>query len=259
MARLQKVQILKAGRFTPLHRTVGAKFSVQMVEPLGDVVMRRVRGVVPSPFAHTDFLFARRANTIPTGAISAASLSGAEIQATYHVFTGADYIEVPEAPTLQFQTTFSGNATLRTTHPDAPSFTVTFSIGLGFFDGLTQVLVVSFAPIVAGPFDTPLGANLVTVTNKGAGPGSFDAATGAISVPVKLKFDHSVVLIGDSDLALTLTTGSAEGVDGATITGSPLDSTSSGLTLVGSGTFDGGQLGNHAGDLVAVGTLDALP
>jgi hypothetical protein len=122
------------------------------------------------------------------------------------------------------------------------------------------VLVLTFAPIVSEAFETPVGDDVVTVTNKGATTtGSFDAATGALSVPVKLKFDHSRAVIGDSDLALTLTTGSAEGVDGATITGSPLDTTSSGLTLVGAGTFAGGQLGSDRGDLVATGTLEALP
>jgi hypothetical protein len=259
MSRLQKVQILKAGKFTPLHRTVGVKFAVQIVTPQGDVLMRRHRGVVPGPFVHTDFLFARRAHTIPTGAIEAAAVSGAEIEVTYHVFDKEDYTEVPEPPTTEFETNFTGNVTLRTTRPDVPPTTVPFNIRLGFFDALTQTLVVSFAPIVTEPFDTPLGDNVVTVTNKGAGPGTFDAATGALTLPVKLRFDHSRVAIGDSDLALTLTTGSAEGVDGATITGSPLDTTTSALTLVGAGTFAGGQLGNEGGDLIAAGTVAALP
>jgi hypothetical protein len=73
----------------------------------------------------------------------------------------------------------------------------------------------AFPTISVGPISTPLGSNTITVTKKSGGNGGFDLNSGARLVPVTLRFDHSLpdLFVGDSDLPLVLTTGTATSPD----------------------------------------------
>lgn len=67
------------------------------------------------------------------------------------------------------------------------------------------------------------------------GPGSFWAASGALSLPVRLQVSHSAH-VSNAEAVLTLRTdGNAAGV-----VGKPLDRTTGRIALAGDGTFAGG-------------------
>jgi hypothetical protein len=120
--------------------------------------------------------------------------------------------------------------------------------------------VTSFPAIVVGPFPTPLGNNTTTITMTGGGTGSFDPATGALALPITLKFDHSLFFAGDSDASCTLTTGASSSPAGAfTGTGAPLVRPSGAITLVCGFTFAGGFLGGDDGFLTVTGTITPVP
>ena len=76
-------------------------------------------------------------------------------------------------------------------------------------------------------------------------------ASGEVEITVKLHFDHSIGVAGDSDLLITLSTEKAGG--------SRLKSNGA-ITLVGSAPFDGGYLGGGSTcKLVITGTLSPRP
>jgi hypothetical protein len=155
-------------------------------------------------------------------------------------------------------TIFNCTATLTTTNPSAPGpFTSTLALGVWFDVARTQLRVISFSPIIIGPFSTPIGNNTTVVSMVGGGVGVFDKNTGAIGIPLTLSFDHSIDLLfydEDSTLPLMFGTGSA-----GSLVGSPFNSTTRSATLVGTGVFVGGFLGGSRADLVASGAFVDSP
>lgn len=146
------------------------------------------------------------------------------------------------------KTNLTGTATLTTTSEHALGpFSLPVTIGLSFNADRTKVKIVSFPPITLQTDNGP-----VVVSLAGPAEGPFTKSTGAISLPVRLLFDLPIV--ANSELPLTLTTGSAGGV-----TGSPLNSSTRAVRLVGSGPFDGGFLDDEVATLTVQGTLGELP
>jgi hypothetical protein len=157
----------------------------------------------------------------------------------------------PPPPPPPLAATFTGTATITTTNSSAPGpFTAGVQLGL-FFDGArTFVVITSFPPIATTPFSTPFGPNVTTVTKTGGGSGSF--ANGNIVMPLTLHFDQSLDLPffdEDSDLPLGISTNPP---------GSPVDG-SGGVTLAGSGVFQGGFLGGATGTVSITGTISPVP
>ncbi len=118
----------------------------------------------------------------------------------------------------------------------------------------------TFPPIVVGPFPTPIGPNTITITMTGGGTGMFNKASGSISMPITLNFDHSLAVAGDSDVTFGLTTGSSTSPSGAfALTGLPLNATTGLVVLVGGSRFRGGFLGGTDCGVTVTGTLAPIP
>lgn len=98
MARFVETKTIKKGLFgTVLHSAVATRFSVTIVstsepEAQGGVLMRRTIYGVPGKFVETNFVFVRRGQAIPFGAIGAkpADDSPDELVVDYEVRTGSD-------------------------------------------------------------------------------------------------------------------------------------------------------------------------
>lgn len=155
-------------------------------------------------------------------------------------------------------TDFTGIATLTTSFPQASGpFVNSISLSLSFNIARTEVVILGFPPISTDPFDTPVGWNVVTISQIGGGRGSFDLSSGAIGMPLTLFFDNSIDLPffeEDSRLPLLLGTGTV-----GTLQGSPLNRTTKRVAMVGTSTFSGGVLNGHTGSLILDGIVADLP
>jgi hypothetical protein len=147
---------------------------------------------------------------------------------------------------------FKGNATMTTNNSNLPGpFVQGVNISAYYPHWLHDRLdITNFPKIVVGPFSTPVGNNTTTVTMIDLGSGPLVRSTGEVEITVKLHFDHSIVVAGDSDMVITLSTENAGGsrlaANGA-------------VTMVGSSKFDGGYLGGNTCKLVIKGTLTPKP
>jgi len=145
--------------------------------------------------------------------------------------------------------TFTGTATMTTTHPSASGpFTQSMRLAVSFEDCRARVRITEFPP-VSVTFDTPVGANTTTVTMPSGGAGVLDPDTGRMDVPVTLRFGNSIVAGGTSFVDMTLSTAPAGG--------SPLRAGA--VTLAGSGRFRGGFLNGQTCTLTVSGTLTPVP
>jgi len=116
--------------------------------------------------------------------------------------------------------------------------------------------------IVVGPFDTPIGANTITITLIGGGTGSFDLPSGHMQIPITPHLDHSLrdIFVSDSDVDFALTTGTASSPSVVfTVTGSPLNRSTGIIILVGASRFRGGFLAGIDCSLILAGTLIPVP
>jgi hypothetical protein len=117
---------------------------------------------------------------------------------------------------------------------------------------------VQFSPLP--PITKIFGEDTVTVTQTGGGAGTFNKADGSMSVPLSLHFHHSLVFAGQSDVTFVLTTGSSSSPSGKiSLTGSPLDSTTGLIELVGASRFRGGILGGKDCGVTITGKLTPIP
>lgn len=152
----------------------------------------------------------------------------------------------------------SGTATLTTTHTDASGpFTESVTIGLFFSPGRVTFSIVNFPAIATDPFDTSVGTNITTITLDSSKQGTSNPNTGTLTIGCTLKFDHSIdfpFYEEDSTLPIALTTGKIGSLQGA-----PVNQTTGAVTLVGSGTFQGGFLGGKTGNIVITGTINPIP
>ena len=155
-------------------------------------------------------------------------------------------------------TVFTGTSTLTTTFPEAPGpFRTQVTIGVEFSAARDRVVITSFPDIRTLPFPTPLGSNTTTVEYVGGPPGTFGPGTGALAIPLSLRFDQSIDvpwLSYEEDSTITIplsTSGAADGADAA-----PVNPTTGAATLVGTAEFQGGVLGGDEPLGGALGTLD---
>jgi hypothetical protein len=149
------------------------------------------------------------------------------------------------------EATFTGTATVTTTYAQAPGpYVEPIQIGLRFDDARTAVEITSFPTIKTEPFQTPFGMNTTTITKIGGGSGTYNS--GALTMPLTLRFDHSVNLPfveEDSTQDVVLSTNPP---------GAPVDSAGK-VTLAGSAPFKGGILGGSTGSLTIEGTIAPVP
>jgi hypothetical protein len=76
---------------------VGKKFSVQIIEGQGTVLLARVIfGVIPQLAVAADFLFVTTGQAIPAAAIKAIGNRTGGTQIRYRIRTGSDMIGVPD-------------------------------------------------------------------------------------------------------------------------------------------------------------------
>lgn len=146
-----------------------------------------------------------------------------------------------------------GNATLTTTHPDAPGpFSSPIDVGLFFNAARTTVTVTNFSPITA-TFDTRAGENTCTISKLESDTGTYNN-NGAVSAPISLFFDQSLdqslpLPEIDSQLEITLTTdppGTRVNAAGA-------------VRLTGEGVFEQGFLDGSLGTLTIAGVINPRP
>ena len=120
-------------------------------------------------------------------------------------------------------------------------------------------------PIGPFPVDLPFGItadDTLSVTLDQGGIGTFAPTTGKIEIPLVLRFEHSLVVLGPSTLALTVTTESVKPL-------APLKpargkrpkrgANPMTLTLVAAGIFQGDQLDGFGALLKIKGTLAPSP
>jgi hypothetical protein len=149
------------------------------------------------------------------------------------------------------EATFTGTATVTTSYGQARGpYTQPLEMGLAFNDTRTAVHITSFPVIKTEPFSTPFGSNVTTITKTGGGSGT--SAGGAITMPLRLKFDHSI------DLPFFQEHSTLDVVLSADSPGSPVDPGGA-VKLVGSGTFQGGLLNGSTGSLTIDGTITPVP
>lgn len=100
----------------------------------------------------------------------------------------------------------------------------------------------------------------ITVRRRSGGVGGFDPDSGEFTLPITFTFDHSLPVVGSSNLALTITTGrSNKGPFDCSGEAADRDQNPVTVKLVATGTFSGGALdGNHA-QAVIVGAIDPSP
>lgn len=160
----------------------------------------------------------------------------------------ADCLGASQPPQTPIEGQFAGTATLTTTFPQARGpFARPVQFRIMINAARTTITLTTFPPIQV-TFNTPLGRNTTTITRSSGGSGSY--AAGRIRMPLGLRFDQSHILARGSDLNVMLSTDPP---------GSPLSPQPFGnLTLVGSGTFQGGTLGGQTGTLNIRGTLSAV-
>jgi PASTA domain len=154
----------------------------------------------------------------------------------------------PPPPPPPLEARFDGTATITTTFGQAPGpYTQPVRFNVLLNGARTAIAIASF-PTIQATFDTPFGRNTTTVTRTSGGSGSY--AAGNIVMPLGLHFDQSIDIIfveEDSDLNVVLTTNPP----GSPVSPEPFGS----VTLVGSGTFNGGILGGSTGNLTISGTI----
>lgn len=170
---------------------------------------------------------------------------------------------------------FVGIATLVTTSTDSRLKTPPpggLTARLEFSSDRSMVRIVNVDPVVVGPIpDLPvIGSVTVTISRRPGEPaGSFESATGAMTLPLGLHFSydkHVPFLLNDSDVDFgfpsgsPLTTGVATSPTGAlSATGSARNAATGAITLVGASRFTGGApLGGLECTLVLSGTISPI-
>jgi hypothetical protein len=145
---------------------------------------------------------------------------------------------------LDLNASFSGKATV--TISGIGSFNRNVNASVLFLRWDHKHLQISLSPVKSPPFNVPGGTNITTVT--GAGGGTVNLNTGAMTVNLSLHFNESNPFGKDSDLLITLSTSS----------GSPLNGAGK-VTLKGSGILKHGDLNNRTCAMTITGTVSPHP
>lgn len=199
----------------------------------------------------TDFGFGN--GIVPVRYVDHASFGG-----DYEMYFQVERLANCPEPLLGASVT--GPAELTTTHSRARGpFHANINLTVNLTECRGIIAITNFPPIVTDPFSIELPdgrilQNRTTVTQTGGGTGTRDPATGRITIPITLHFQHSVEaelfpLAEPSDLNLVLTTDASGG----------RRLSSGSFILVGSRQFIGGFLGGTTGTLIVNGTFSPRP
>jgi hypothetical protein len=174
------------------------------------------------------------------------------LQGDYSLFLKVEDLTYPNPRCEPVTASFRGTAQLTTSHPDKRlrgPFPADMLFNVQFSDCRSVVGIPQFPQITTKPFEVSPGiTNVTTVARADNSAGSFNPATGRMTLPITLLMRHSQKLAGESTISLTLST------DG----GAPLDNGGN-ITLVGGGRFRGGILGEQDGRIVVSGRLSPNP
>jgi hypothetical protein len=133
-----------------------------------------------------------------------------------------------------FRSTLTGEATLTIEHPQfGGSDTVDIEVGLAFNASHRSFTVDSFPPVTVSG---------VVVSLVGAASGTFDPATGAMTLTLRLLLDTA---LGNPEIPFALT--------------GTVDLDTGAVTLSGSSAAEGAPIGGAPAQLVISGTLDPIP
>lgn len=154
--------------------------------------------------------------------------------------------------TTPLEAHFEGEVTAVTTDSDAPGpYNRRFRVGLLFSRSRCEVQITRLDTVCFPVSNLPVVGNIcVRVSRVSSRVGRFFPVTGALSIPVTLRFTYGVALAGDDEIELTLSTETRDQQSG--FAGSRLN-TSNGtqltgtLTAVGAGQFRNGFLGGSTG------------
>jgi hypothetical protein len=162
----------------------------------------------------------------------------------------SECLGIPE-PALPCAVVFTGTATLTTADARFPGpFTNQISPTATFGSARTFLRIDSFSPITA-TFTVPVfGSNTTTVSVELPAGGPFDPNTGHLVLSLPLKFEHSIVLAGNSTASITLRTDMGSG--------QALFRGDGSVTLVGASTFVGGFLNGTGFSLLLTGTMSPI-
>lgn len=168
-----------------------------------------------------------------------------ELVGDYTVFAQIERIDGAAVCAADLPAVFSGSATMSTSHPNARGpFTERITLDVNAAN-CRETLSITRFPGVSATFPTPVGDNTATITLIGGGTGSFNAATGRLEVPVRLRLANTNAFGGVSTIEMTLSTeaaGAARYRAGA-------------VTLIGSGVFRGGFLDGQTGTFTINGVF----
>ncbi len=148
---------------------------------------------------------------------------------------------------LPLNATFQGTVSVETSNADAAGpFSESLNIGILFsaFDH-AGIGIISFPPIVIGPYEIPGGTMTTTVSLIGGG-GTFNPKTKMITLSLSLYFNHSSGIAGDSPHDIQLTTTTALNKDGD-------------IGLKGNADFQEGYLDGDNCEMTVDGTISPLP
>jgi hypothetical protein len=174
------------------------------------------------------------------------------LQGDYSLFLKVEDLTYANPRCEPVTASFRGSAQLTTSHPDKRlrgPFPAEMLFNVQFSECRSVVGIPQFPEIMTKPVEiSPQVYNVTNVTRTDNSAGSFNPATGRLTMPMTLQLHNSYKLAGDSTLSLTLST------DG----GASLDNGAN-LTLAGGGRFRGGILDRSEGHIVVSGSLSPNP
>jgi hypothetical protein len=174
------------------------------------------------------------------------------LQGDYSLFLKVEDLTHPSPACEPITSNFTGVAQMATSHPDkrlAGPFVAGINFDAQFTECRSVVGIPQFPTIVTQPVEVSPGVfNVTTVTRLDSSAGSFNPATGRLTLPITLLLHNSVPLIGDSTISLTLSTDDGVALDN-----------SGNITLAGVGVFRGGILNGFEGGIVVNGRFSPNP
>jgi hypothetical protein len=174
------------------------------------------------------------------------------LQGDYSLFLKVEDMTHPSPACEPITSNFTGIARMTTSYPDmrlSGPFVAGMNFDAQFTECRTVVGIPQFPEIVTQPVPVSPGVdNVTTVRRLDSSAGSFNPATGRLSLPITLLLHNSYTLIGDSTISMTLSTDD----------GLPVDN-SGNITLAGVGVFRGGILDGKEGRIVVIGSFSPNP
>ncbi len=158
--------------------------------------------------------------------------------------------------------TFEGYAVLEINHPD-PNIKklkrADVSFNVTFLDN-DCILRLDTFPDIKTTYEVSKGvSNTTTVKWTKGGTGNYEWPSGTITLPIDLRFEHSIPLALPSDVHFDLTTATAGWPNWREDEGRPLDWTTGKVTLIGASEFKGGYLDRTRVRIALTGVFSKWP